>query len=1666
MLLMAAVLTAAVAPSAFAANRHVRVRHHAIRPDARLRAARHFAVRRVGRPHVLRRAAPTVVAASPAGAAALEPGGRLLARPFSQVSGVQASVSPSNGGAEAVVYKVRFKATSALAEEVDLIHVALPAGASLEGCGEGTEVIDGIHASNAAFSECGQEMAVLAPYSIAKGDTVELLIRGATNPPAKASVKVEVWTSTDTTRAASPSFEITAPTALGAVQGSVVPSNAKAEQVVYKIKFKATSSLTAEVARITVLLPSGASIEGCGEGTEVIDGAKAERAFFSRCSGQELAVWTPYGISAGDNVELAIRGATNPSAKTSSAKIEAWTSTDIVKASSPAFSITEATAVTALSASVSPTAAGAETAVYKVKFKATTGLAEEVGRIHITLPTGATLEGCGEGTEVIDGTKSSRASFNACDQEVVVWTPFSIAAGDSVEVVIRGAVNPPAKTSSAKVEVRTSSDANSASSPSFSITEAAAVTAVTASVSPTNGGAETAVYRVKLKVTSGLAEDVGKIHVVLPAGASTFEGCGEGTELIDGAKAASASFNTCGPETTLWVPFDVAAGDSVELVIRGVVNPPGQTTTAKVEVSTSTDVTKVSSPNFAITEATAVTGVSASVSPTNAGAEHAVYRVKFKATSALIEEFSRIHILLPSEAGSYFCGEGTEVIDGAKSAGAGLLRCGEETVVYAPFDIAAGDNVEVVIHGVVNPPSKTASAKVEVSTSIDASRVSSATFEITAGVVPVNLSPPVQYGLPYVGETLYEYSGNWDNGPTGYSYQWLRCEHEHVGCAPISEATTREYTLTSADLGHVIEASDTASNSAGSSPPATSTASEAVTALVLHAGAGENLTGTVGSPVEFDGTSSSPVDAIDSYHWTFGDGASANGAYVDHTYESPGTYSATLTVTANGREASTAITVTVTTPAPGAQITVHDESNAPISEATVLYVGANGQRASTGTSGAGLGTLHGLPDGSDTVYVYKEGFQPAIGHVTVSGGAGSTTVALSSGAVATSTLEDHQMNVKEIEEAGIDVNDPANQNVYKFEIRLAFINEYEVACDINGAGEFVGACAISGGGGGGGGCSADGCSFGGGGGGGGAEVEAIPAVVEGHPLIQWLVLEGSVTTLKQFEALKMTIQNLSPEPFTMTNGKATLQLPEGLSLAPTATPQSPSQTVPTIAGMGSQTTTWIVRGDIPGSYDLSAVYDGRLEPFEAPVHVLAKLAEPLRVWGVEALKLSVKADSGSLFPGRPYHVTVGVTNNSPIPIYNMDLALDPTVHANFDYQPAERFHDFTGELKPGATLFSHRYILLPDAESESVFKPNLSTATFAGQEAHPGEGIEAVTPPPLYGIEALSGTPGRVHLHWQAVPGAEGYEVFSTPDLTAAFGEAPDAAASTAGGTPGTEPLPSGSTDAYVPGTGSTRWYAVTAIVGGVPTLESSAIQSSASLAAPEPPDLGLCEKVAAGAGKYGKASCTATGGKDGYEWFPAFGEGTHLEKTHFTTLAKAPSKITLETHAKAKYTCTAESGSGQYTGAKTVSGVTLVLTGCASGSEPCTSSGAKAGEVVSSSLHGSVGVTKAGSPSSKDKAGISFASTGSTPFAEFTCGSTTVTLKGSIIGELKANAMETSQTIKFGVSKGAEKILGFVGGLEQKLEAKRGAGAFESAGLGLTTIQTNEEAGEVNTVV
>lgn len=76
------------------------------------------------------------------------------------------------------------------------------------------------------------------------------------------------------------------------------------------------------------------------------------------------------------------------------------------------------------------------------------------------------------------------------------------------------------------------------------------------------------------------------------------------------------------------------------------------------------------------------------------------------------------------------------------------------------------------------------------------------------------------------------------------------------------------------------------------------------------------LSGTGPLLVQFNGSASYDPDALlVGYTWDFGDGTSASGAVVSHTYQAAGVYTATLTVTdSGGLTGTTSVTVTVLAP--------------------------------------------------------------------------------------------------------------------------------------------------------------------------------------------------------------------------------------------------------------------------------------------------------------------------------------------------------------------------------------------------------------------------------------------------------------------------------------------------------------------------------------------------------------------------------------------------------------------------------------------------------------------------------------------------------------------------------------------------------------------------------
>jgi hypothetical protein len=234
-------------------------------------------------------------------------------------------------------------------------------------------------------------------------------------------------------------------------------------------------------------------------------------------------------------------------------------------------------------------------------------------------------------------------------------------------------------------------------------------------------------------------------------------------------------------------------------------------------------------------------------------------------------------------------------------------------------------------------------------------------------------------------------------------------------------------------------------------------------------------------------------------------------------------------------------------------------------------------------------------------------------------------------------------------------------------------------------------------------------------------------------------------------------------------------------------------------------------------------------------------------------------------------------------------------------------------------------------------------------------------------------------------------------------------------------------------------------------------------------PEFGRCLKVTAGTGGYGSSTCTTTGGTKTYEWYPAFGGSKPLVKKHFSLKSKELPEVKLAAATGEPITCKAEIGGGEINGPQSVTGVTMTFTTCHRGTlGTCTTAGAlNEGEVSTVSLNGKLGVVKVSTEGPvKNKLGLDLEPASGTTVAEFSCGGITAVWTGSVIVEVKANAMFASMTETYTGSKGVQKPAKFEGGLEDQPFLSINGEAAKKAALIFTNILTPEEKIEINSVV
>jgi len=228
-------------------------------------------------------------------------------------------------------------------------------------------------------------------------------------------------------------------------------------------------------------------------------------------------------------------------------------------------------------------------------------------------------------------------------------------------------------------------------------------------------------------------------------------------------------------------------------------------------------------------------------------------------------------------------------------------------------------------------------------------------------------------------------------------------------------------------------------------------------------------------------------------------------------------------------------------------------------------------------------------------------------------------------------------------------------------------------------------------------------------------------------------------------------------------------------------------------------------------------------------------------------------------------------------------------------------------------------------------------------------------------------------------------------------------------------------------------------------------------------PEIGRCVKVAPEKvekttvyhGLYGDAGCTFEEpqrvGK--YEW-----EAGAVAK-HFSGSGKT---TTLETVGKRKVTCTGSATSGEYTGTKTAS-LSITLTGCqnAASKEPCTSSGASAGELRTGTMQTELGFITDVVTSEGPKATLGWDLKQTPAFISATCGGAkeALSVTGSVIAPIgSVDKMVSSYSLALKAKAGHQAPEALEEQPKDVLTASFGSGGGEQAGLNGAIKVENQE--------
>lgn len=204
-----------------------------------------------------------------------------------------------------------------------------------------------------------------------------------------------------------------------------------------------------------------------------------------------------------------------------------------------------------------------------------------------------------------------------------------------------------------------------------------------------------------------------------------------------------------------------------------------------------------------------------------------------------------------------------------------------------------------------------------------------------------------------------------------------------------------------------------------------------------------------------------------------------------------------------------------------------------------------------------------------------------------------------------------------------------------------------------------------------------------------------------------------------------------------------------------------------------------------------------------------------------------------------------------------------------------------------------------------------------------------------------------------------------------------------------------------------------------------------------EPPSFGLCSNffVEGENKEYSDPTCTSKEGTPEFTWHPVNTGREMFYESGTSDLLIGSSEIK----------CHGVAAPGHYESPKTLAGLPFHLLRCTLAGQACQSLGAKEGEVSTSVMFATLGLAQQviGHKLPQTLTALELApEEGEAPFAQFSCGSTEITMRGALVAHIRDE--KRTMFLEFKESKGKQAIEHLNGAPARPLEASVGGAPYQ----------------------